>query len=626
MALGIFLGLVGSIGINLGNNTQALAMGMAEKQKAQVDSGLTPSKRPKRIWAAGTAIFIIGSAINFVAFAFAAAAVLAPLEAVQFVTNLIFARFVAKTTVSRKMVAGSALIVGGTVGAVASGPMAVYSFSTAQLRGFWRSPLWIGYVLFAWSTSLGMQAFWHAETRRVRAGGAACGPPALMPTLYAISSALIGTQSVVQAKALSELIELWLSGAEAIWSSGFTYAVLGYFAVTVGFWLYRLNAALGKYDPLFIIPQLQASYIVLATLAGGIYFQEFQSLTWWQLLAFAGSIGVLFVGLRMLMPKMGDKSLGPSPPTQPQLSQPSPPGQEGEMPMLEIDDDGELPGRPPPVAVDGGAHDLTHEMSPLRLFENGVARAPAPSSSSSAAAGRGAQGFVEYEVAVGSIRRLGATPVSERAGGGGGDGGGGGGDQGGVVRTPTKRPPRGMTPPRRGMTPPAASPLRSPFHIPVWTTPSGDGFFRVAHGVSFATTEAYARATPRDGTPSIYDGAGAGIVLASPAHRAAHSSPATPQSRHNAAPAQSPVAPAPPTAQTPPPAAREQQPGRGKPSQEQILRASRAANHGGEPPAEGADEAVGDSPPEERAWRQKRKPNRGGPVEGSASSGQEDRV
>ena len=34
--------------------------------------------------------------------------------------------------------------------------------------------------------------------------------------------------------------------------------VLGYFVVTVGFWLYRLNAALGKYDALYIIPMLQA--------------------------------------------------------------------------------------------------------------------------------------------------------------------------------------------------------------------------------------------------------------------------------------------------------------------------------------------------------------------------------
>ena len=73
-------------------------------------------------------------------------------------------------------------------------------------------------------------------------------------------------------------------GSPQIWAEWFTYAVLAYFVVTVAFWLYRLNAALGKYDPLFIIPLLQASYIVLATLAGGIYFQEFETLEWWQVM------------------------------------------------------------------------------------------------------------------------------------------------------------------------------------------------------------------------------------------------------------------------------------------------------------------------------------------------------
>ena len=39
-------------------------------------------------------------------------------------------------------------------------------------------------------------------------------------------------------------------------------------------WIVRLNRALATYEPLFIIPLLQSQYIVCATLAGGIYFQE----------------------------------------------------------------------------------------------------------------------------------------------------------------------------------------------------------------------------------------------------------------------------------------------------------------------------------------------------------------
>ena len=164
MGLGILLGLCGSIMINVGNNVQALGMGLdAAQQDLDVKER---SKRPKVLWITGTVTFIVGSVINFVAFVFAAASVLAPLEAIQFVSNLVFARFVTKVPVSRRMVAGSALIVAGTVGAVAGGPMTVTSFTIPQLRGFWESPAWIAYVAFAWITSLSMQTFWEVQSRR----------------------------------------------------------------------------------------------------------------------------------------------------------------------------------------------------------------------------------------------------------------------------------------------------------------------------------------------------------------------------------------------------------------------------------------------------------------------------
>ena len=207
MGLGILLGLLGSIMINIGNNVQALGMGMEAAQKDLDEK--ERSKRPKLLWTTGTVAFIVGSVINFVAFVFAAASVLAPLEAIQFVSNLVFARFVTKVPVSRKMVGGSALIVAGTIGAVAGGPLTVTSFTIAQLQGFWESPAWIAYVAFAWVTSLSMQAFWEVQTRRVRAGGKPCGPPALLPILYAVSSALIGTQSVVQAKPRGQSAPPW---------------------------------------------------------------------------------------------------------------------------------------------------------------------------------------------------------------------------------------------------------------------------------------------------------------------------------------------------------------------------------------------------------------------------------
>ena len=133
IGLGIFLGILGSVLINLGNNMQALAMHRAGTLKIKArwaavhdranavhtitpdgqleatsrrasleptagpvysDETLAALARWKRIKNGGTAIFIFGSVINFAAFAFAAASVLAPLEAVQFITNLVFGKCV----------------------------------------------------------------------------------------------------------------------------------------------------------------------------------------------------------------------------------------------------------------------------------------------------------------------------------------------------------------------------------------------------------------------------------------------------------------------------------------------------------------------------------------------------
>ena len=140
IGFGIFLGLLGSVLINLGNNLQALAMHRsgtlkaksrwaAVQERVNAVIALSPEGQPEsrteavaakaapvysdetlaaltrwtRIKIAGTTIFLFGSLINFAAFAFAAASVLAPLEAVQFITNLVFGKCVHGLAISRRM-------------------------------------------------------------------------------------------------------------------------------------------------------------------------------------------------------------------------------------------------------------------------------------------------------------------------------------------------------------------------------------------------------------------------------------------------------------------------------------------------------------------------------------------
>jgi hypothetical protein len=75
------------------------------------------------------------------------------------------------------------------------------------------------------------------------------------PLTYALSSAIIGTQSTLQAKCLSEL--LLRVDASPAFEEWFTYVSFAEFLITTAFWLYRLNRALALFEPLFIIPVLQ---------------------------------------------------------------------------------------------------------------------------------------------------------------------------------------------------------------------------------------------------------------------------------------------------------------------------------------------------------------------------------
>ena len=68
-ALGIALGCIGSISINIGNNLQARGHNLKQQST----------------WLLGTVVFFLASLIQFVAFAFAPASVVAPLESLQFV-------------------------------------------------------------------------------------------------------------------------------------------------------------------------------------------------------------------------------------------------------------------------------------------------------------------------------------------------------------------------------------------------------------------------------------------------------------------------------------------------------------------------------------------------------------
>ena len=269
-ALGVVMGCVGSISINIGNNLQA--KGHAEAQAHAAGTAAAPKTN---LFVLGTAVFVLASIIQFVAFAFAPASVVAPLESLQFVSNVAFAKYVNNQVVTRRMLGGTSLILLGTVIAVTLGPKdGRQLFTLEQLVGFWAAPGWLIYLSFVIGLALAAELT-HVHYRRAASisasggGRGLCGHDRILPLRFALSSSLVGTQAVVQAKCAAETLKLMISGcAVEVLSSWYLYTTLVLLAGCGVLWIHRLNKALKTYDPLFIIPLLQSQYIVCATLSG----------------------------------------------------------------------------------------------------------------------------------------------------------------------------------------------------------------------------------------------------------------------------------------------------------------------------------------------------------------------
>jgi hypothetical protein len=249
------------VAINIGQNLQA--MGAKEV--------LSESPCTSRLWVVGLSIFIAGSLGNVVAMAFASATILVPLEASQFVTNILFSKIVHKAEVTNRQWGGTALAVAGTVLTCVFGPNDARCFTIDAMIAFWHNAAWISYVAATFALSaFGWVCYFRLHARR---GSARKLAKVGLPALFALSSALVGgAQMIVHSKALAEMFDMVAAGKLTLLGllrRWFFWLELSITAVCGTFWAVQMNRSLTLYEPLFIIPLLQASYIMLGSTASG---------------------------------------------------------------------------------------------------------------------------------------------------------------------------------------------------------------------------------------------------------------------------------------------------------------------------------------------------------------------
>ena len=145
------------------------------------------------------------SIVNFAALTLAPASILVPLEAVQFIVNVAFGKYVRKVEVPMRMLAGVLSMVAGVILAVAFGESSNFCFTEEELMSNWTfTKGWGWWIFLAITFGISMVALVAHNrlwARRV-AGKYVKNADVLLPILYSIPSALLGgAQMIVQISA-----------------------------------------------------------------------------------------------------------------------------------------------------------------------------------------------------------------------------------------------------------------------------------------------------------------------------------------------------------------------------------------------------------------------------------------
>jgi magnesium transporter len=302
--LGMFMNISGSVMVNFGTNLMKSAHNIAlednESEETEVEED-PKTFSSSTIWKIGMSIFVIGSLVNFASFAFAAQSLLAALGTVQFISNVFFAKFILKEELTPRIIVATAIIILGLIMAIIFSNHSTQLYTTQDFLDMYTSE-YLLFMTFVVVLLLMSHAAYMVYTVNEEVGSPLPGNHLVRPVTYAMVSATVGTQSVLQSKCLAELIKATFEGVNQF-NKPFVYIIVAIFGLGLSFWLYRMNAALKKFDGLLIIPLLQVFWTTSAIVQGGVYFQEFVKFTTVQTIGFLTGVIVVFIGVYLLTPQ-----------------------------------------------------------------------------------------------------------------------------------------------------------------------------------------------------------------------------------------------------------------------------------------------------------------------------------
>eukprot|EP01038_Epipyxis_sp_PR26KG_P005418 gene5418-7507_t len=314
--IGVILIIFGSVGNNLGSNLISLghktaALKSSEDLTKKVNADGTPSAETEtheeKKWRhIGTLIFVFGNLFTFASFGFGAQSLIASLESIQFVSNIVFAKYVHHETITFRMcLATLSIVVGNVLVVLFAAHASILFTSKDMIRLYLKNTIYHVYLVLAfllWFASNYIYLHYY-NSRVVLKKPLLYWHNFLEPFCFSMSSAIIGTQAVLFSKTMSLLIQVTVRGVLNEFARPFIYIILVGWLLLVSYWLRRLDLGFELYPALFIIPVMQVFFVFFAILCGGLYFEEFLHFSVVQFIGFTIGVVMILSGVFGLAPE-----------------------------------------------------------------------------------------------------------------------------------------------------------------------------------------------------------------------------------------------------------------------------------------------------------------------------------
>jgi len=309
-ALGVIICVIGSTASNVGWTIQKYS----HMQNQAMPQHMQKIYYKQKLWMIGFIIYAIGNLGDFVALAFAAQSLVAPLGSVVLVVNAIMSPCILKEKITGRDIQAIMLILVGDVLIVLYASHEETSYSLAELITFFGRPAFLVFLAITIMFCMFLahkkdqldikldpnRASYYDDIKENKDEKVWIKEEVMHPYTYAALAGIVGGLSVLLAKCVAELVKVTIEGDSSQFRNPVSWVLVFVLLLTCAAQVHWINQGLERYDSFYIVPMFHVHWNVWSIMGGIVFFDEFQTFTATNYALFLLGVTCILVGVAYL--------------------------------------------------------------------------------------------------------------------------------------------------------------------------------------------------------------------------------------------------------------------------------------------------------------------------------------